>query len=68
MKGFPKRSGEIIDMICKEAGIQERVSPGGIALHKSEATAILQFILSIKEVAKRIDRLIDDEDRKEVNA
>jgi hypothetical protein len=67
VKGFPKRGGEIVDMICKEAGIQERVSPGGVALHKSEATAVLQFILSMKELARKIDQAIA-QDRKEVDA
>lgn len=44
MKGIPKRSGEIVDLICREAGIKERVVPRSVALHKTEAISILEHI------------------------
>ena len=56
-KNVPKRLGEIVDQICVEAGIRERIVPRSSALHKSEATAILQFIQILRE---REDRRIID--------
>lgn len=44
MKGIPKRGGEIVDLICREAGIKERVVPRSVALHKTEAISILEHI------------------------
>lgn len=49
MKGIPKRLGEIVDLICREAGIGARVVPRSVALHKTEAISILQFIQSLKQ-------------------
>lgn len=47
-KGLPKRAGEIIDMICQEAGIKERLVPRSVSLHKAEAVAILGFIRGLQ--------------------
>ena len=52
VKNTPKRLGEIVDEICREAGISERLVPRGPALHKTEAIAILTCIRCLR---KRVD-------------
>lgn len=56
-KNVPKRLGEIVDQICAEAGVRERIVPRSSALHKSEAMAILQFIQIVRDREER--RVID---------
>ncbi len=52
MKGTPRRAGEIVDLICREAGIKERVVPRSTSLHKQEAASILGLIQGLQSRLK----------------
>ena len=60
MKGLPKRNGEIVDLICKEAGVRERVVPGSPTLNKREAAAVAMFLLELRELAEKLRATLEE--------
>lgn len=52
-KNLPKRVGEIVDQILAEAGVRQRLVPRSVALQKSEATTLLQFVRLLREQERK---------------